>query len=75
MNYYKVFFEDNQAAYATVLKSVELDSARIDMVDGKRVVRWLNIFAESERDGIKLANKVIQGYLHFLESDTGAKPE
>jgi len=41
-------------------------TVRIERHGGKRVIRWLTVFAVDEQDGILVAHEVVEGFAQFL---------
>lgn len=60
MRVYKVMFDENKATSASQIDFFHYENMKIEQRDGQRVIRWLTIFADDERESILVANKIVK---------------
>ena len=63
---FKVHFANNKAAKAEQLKTSQIESVKVARADGRTIVEWLTIYADTEQESMTIANKVVKDYFIFV---------
>lgn len=67
MKYFKVLFENNIPTSAQRLYDVVTgDIISISQKDNERVIQWLIVYAENEKDAIEEAAELLKKYYAFF---------
>ena len=66
MNLYNVQFDNNEAFAATEIGLADYKSVNVEVLEDKRIIKWLTIFANDEKESIFIANKVVKDYFSFI---------
>jgi hypothetical protein len=65
MDAYKVKFYDNKPISAERVTNY-VESVRMGVACGKKLIKWLIIYATNEKESIDKANSVVQNFFRFL---------
>jgi hypothetical protein len=60
---FRVDFENNHAVAASQLHVNRSNSMQIVQADGKNDIKWITIYADDERESLKIAEKVVKDYM------------
>lgn len=66
MNLYKITFSNNEAVSAAQIYNTPDKNVQIENIWKHPEVKWVTVFADDERESIKVANKVSKEYLASL---------
>lgn len=64
MNAFKVTFDHDKPVSADQILVNHCDSVKYEDADGHLAIKWLTIYAETEEESIRIAQKVAKGYLY-----------
>ena len=66
MHIYKVIFHNNHVISSTEIKSAYFKSVAMEDAHGKRLIKWIIVYADSEQESILAASNVVKKYFTFL---------
>jgi hypothetical protein len=66
MYIYKVFFDKNQVISSQQIPSPFFKSVSIEYSGGKKLIQWLIVYADDEKESIQTAKNVVNDYFNFL---------
>ena len=69
MNLYKVTFNDNKAVSAdqVYIPAYSNPLTGTGNINGIRTINWLTIYADDERQSMKVGNKMVKDFLELLQ--------
>lgn len=66
MNLFKVAFDHNMPVSAEKLYIPQCGTVKMETVNGRKELRSLTIYADTERESIEIAEKVVRDFYLFL---------
>ena len=65
MNLYKVYFDNDGAVSGEQLPFPHPGSVKIESVDGRQILKWITIHADSEVESMQIADSVVNNFFQF----------